>query len=111
MSKKLVIEHNGKEYKLEFTKDSVRLAENRGLKIKELLDYPSIQIPLLVQGAFIAHNKWMRSNEIMEIYEDLPDKHEFIEKLAEMYNEPVEELLGLGEDANEGKKGTWEATF
>ena len=39
-----------------------------------------------------------------EIYSKLGDKHNLIEKLAEMYNEPISTLL---EEPEEGKNLEW----
>lgn len=110
-SKSITIEHNEKKYKLEFTKDTVRSTERRGFEINKVLDFPAVNIPLLVHGAFLANHKWLSQDMVDEIYESIPEQSEFINKLIEMYNEPLMEMMGLGEGADKGKKSKWEATF
>ncbi len=110
-NKQLVITHADKQYTLEFTKDTVRKTENMGFKVRELFDYPANNIPILFRGAFLANHKWLQVSVIDEMYEDLPNKDELINKLYEMYNEPIQALVGLEEDANKGKKSKWEASF
>ena len=40
----------GEVYVLEFSRESVRFAEQRGFKISELLDFPQTNIPNLLPG-------------------------------------------------------------
>lgn len=110
-NKVITLTHKEKAYQLEYTKDAVAIAEKRGFNINEAMTYPNINIPILVEGAFYEHHRWLKADIIREIYDDIPDKPEFIGKLLEMYNEPLTELLGLNEDANKGKKSKWEASF
>ena len=112
MSKMIVLTHNGKDYTLGFTRETVRLAERRGLEMDLLNKQPMIQIPLLVQSAFIANHKFVSADQIDSIYADITVKDEFLTKLTEMYYEPIKELMGASQDEDgEPKKANWEASF
>ena len=110
-NKKITIEHKDKKYILEFTKDTVRATERRGFEINKALDFPATNIPILIHGAFLANHKWVTGEMVEEIYDDIPDQSDFINKLIEMYNEPIVELMGIGEGADKGKKSKREASF
>lgn len=110
-NKVITLTHKEKTYKLEYTREAVLVTERKGFNINEVFTYPNINVPMLIEGAFHEHHKWLRSEVIKEIYDDIPDKPDFVGKLIEMYNEPLSELLGLSEDANKGKKSKWEASF
>lgn len=110
-NKSINITYKEKKYKLEFTKDTVRMTERRGFNINEVFDYPQTNVPLLLWGVFQANHRWIQMDLIEEIFEDVPDKPDFLGKLLEMYNEPISQLLGTNEDANKGKNAKWEATF
>ena len=47
----------GEVYVLEFSRESVRFAEQRGFKISELLDFPQTNIPNLFFYAFRKNHK------------------------------------------------------
>mgnify|MGYP000858284765 CR=1 FL=1 len=112
-NKKLVITHGEPpvKYTLEFTKDTVRQAENMGLDIDELASKPMNVYPLLFRCAFLANHRWLHVPLIEEMFYDLPDRDKLLPKLIEMYNEPIKELVGMEENANKGKNSTWEASF
>lgn len=110
MRKQLVIEHNGNTYTLEFTRDSVRQMEKRGFKVSDLTEFPMTYLPDLFAGAFLAHHRFnVKQKEIDEIYEAIPNKEEFVGKLAEMYSDPIAELFDEP-TADEGN-ATWTANW
>lgn len=109
MSKTLQFSYNGKEYTLEFTRDSVRTMERQGFNANELMDKPMTMLPDLFAGAFIAHHPYAKRKLISEIFEHIKNKTELIGKLVEMYNEPLATLMEDNED-DEGNV-EWTATF
>lgn len=111
MAKTLKFKGNdGREYTLEFTRDSIRSMERGGFVISEIDSKPMTVLPRLFSGAFLAHHKFVKQETIDEIYAKLKHKSELIEKLAEMYNETIESLV---EEPDEGDEGNieWEASW
>lgn len=47
-----VTDEDGTEYTLDFSREAVKFAENRGFKIGEVLDFPSTHVPALWYYAF-----------------------------------------------------------
>nr|DAL02059.1 MAG TPA: protein of unknown function (DUF5055) [Caudoviricetes sp.]DAT94862.1 MAG TPA: protein of unknown function (DUF5055) [Caudoviricetes sp.] len=109
MAKQLCIKYNDKEYTLEYTRKSIELMERRGFKISDIQDKPVTTLPALFAGAFLAHHKFVKPEVINEIFTKLTNKDELINKLAEMYNEPIIAMLGDTEDS-EGNLN-WEPSW
>ena len=110
MAKQLNFEHNGKEYCLEYTRDSVRQMEREGFSISDVLEKPMLNLPKLFAGAFKAHHRFgVKANDIEAIFNKFKNKDALFEKLVEMYNEPMEAMLDEPED--EGNAIAWEANF
>ena len=55
-------------------------------------------LPALFAGAFKAHHRFVKQDTIDAIYANMPNKDKLIEKLAEMYNEPILSLMEEPED-------------
>lgn len=111
MAKQINFEYDGKKYCLEFTRDTIRRMEMRGFVADQIADKPTLMIPQLFAGAFLAHHKHLPQAFIDDLYEEFVDKDKLLNALVEMYSEPVSELFGSGEDANKGKKIKWEQSF
>lgn len=106
MGKQLFIEHNGTEYRLEYTRDSVAHMERKGFRVSEITEKPMTTLPALFAGAFLANHRNIKPDTIDAIYSKLEDKGGLIGKLAEMYNEPIEALLEEPEKAEGNLKWT-----
>lgn len=100
---KIVLEHEKKEYVLEYNRQSVRQIEGQGFVLDEIASKPMTMIPLLFQGAFIKNCKGTKRALIDEIYEGIGDKTGFMQALMEMY---AETLSTLTDDTTEGNV-TW----
>lgn len=111
MAKQLSIEYAEKKYILEYTRASVRAAENRGLDLSQITAKPGTNVPILISAAFQANHKWLTQDQIDDIVDSIPDREGFIGKLLEMYAEVINELFGVQEGSDKGKKGKWEANF
>lgn len=113
MSKVMTVTYNDKDYTLEYTRRSVQAMERQGFDINAVSSKPATMMPLLLRGAFKAHHKDMRDDEIDEICDsigvDSDDREAFIAKLVEMYSEPVLALME-GTKGNE-KNATWKASW
>lgn len=110
MSKQITFSYEGKPYTLEFTRRTIRQMEQNGFNIQEITIHPMTVLPDFFAGAFRANHKNEKREKIDEIYKNMPDKDKLIEKLVEMYNEPLEALMDEPEE-NSAKKVDWTASF
>lgn len=108
MAKTINFSYEGTDYTLEFTRKSVRAMEQAGFDLSAIASKPMTVLPELFAGAFQAHHKYMKEEKINEIYALLPNKKDLVEKLAEMYNEPIEALV---EEPDESKNVKWGASW
>lgn len=98
MAKTIKFTHNGKDYTLEYTRKTVEAMERRDLKLSELRDKPMTTLPLLFTGAFLAHHKFEKQEVIDEIFSKMTNRDELLRVLVEMYNEPINALMGEPEE-------------
>lgn len=110
MEKKLTLHYNGTDFTLEFTRRTVAEMEFSGFNVNELSTKPMILLPKLFAGAFKAHHRHLNPNTIETIYETIENRSELMNKLAELYNEPLRALLEDPE-VDDAKKSTWEASW
>lgn len=79
------------DYKLEFTRKSIKLMEKNGLS----LDFSKQMVTSsenLFRGAFLANHKHTNGNLIAEIYENMPNKGDLNTRLMDLYNETLTAL-------------------
>ena len=100
---KIVLNHEKKEYVLEFNRQSVKTMEGQGFVLDELASKPMTMIPLLFSGAFIKNCRGTKRAVIDEIYEGVGDKTALMEALMEMY---ADTLSTLTDNTGEGNV-TW----
>lgn len=100
MAKQIILSHNGKDYTLEFTRASVQQMERTGFVAEDIERKPMTALPALFAGAFLAHHRFEKKPVIDEIYTKLKNKDALIEKLAEMYNEPIVALFDEPDEGN-----------
>lgn len=111
MGKQLNFAHKNKEYTLEYTRESVKQMEREGFVASDIIEKPMLTLPKLFAGAFKAHHKFdTKQKQIDEIFELFKNKQALVEKLAEMYAEPMESLLD-DDNIDEGNAIAWEANF
>lgn len=108
MAKTITFNWEGTAYTLEFNRKSVETMEKQGFIASEIADKPMTTLPMLFRGAFLMHHVATRRDTIDAIYNAMGNKMELLQKLAEMYNEPLEAMLDDGED---GKNLTWGANW
>ena len=99
MSKQLTFEYKDKEYCLEFTRKSVEIMEKKGFVATDITTKPMTTLPALFAGAFLANHRFVKPELIEEIYAKMTDRNALIEKLADMYNEPIMALVEEPEEA------------
>ena len=111
MGKNLTFEYNNKEYTLEYTRESVKQMEREGFIAGDILEKPMLTLPKLFAGAFKAHHRFdAKQKDIDKIFELFKNKQALVEKLAEMYAEPMETLMD-DDNIDEGNAIAWEANF
>ena len=109
MGKQINFEYKNKEYTLEYTRESVKQMEREGFVAGDILTKPMLTLPKLFAGAFKAHHKYdTKQKQIDEIFELFKNKQALVEKLAEMYSEPIETLM---DDVDEGNAIAWDPNF
>lgn len=99
----------GEVYVLEFSRDSVRFAEQRGFKITELTDFPQMNIPAFFFYAFRKNHKSLSRDKADKLLADLgglmPAE---IERLVQLYNQPNESLIMMDEGGRKNSRLTVE---
>lgn len=110
MSTQIAITYKNKEYKLEYSRQSVRQMEGSGFVLDQIDTKPMTMIPMLFYGAFIKHNKGINRKLVDEIFDKIPSKFDdengLVAKLIEMYSETVN-TLSTSDDVDEGNAATW----
>lgn len=109
MSKKLNFTYQDREYCLEFNRKSVETMERAGFVASDIETKPMTVLPALFKGAFLANHRFVKAEVIDEIFSKMTNKTELINKLAEMYNEPIMALVDEP-DENEGNLA-WTASW
>lgn len=103
---KIQFEANGKQYELEFDRQTAAVAEKRyGISLGEVLDGKLTYLPLLFNAAFLKHHPKERQSVIDALFDGMSDKQGLLEALLGMYAETVATLLEEPED--EGKAISW----
>lgn len=109
MAKQIIFTYDGKDYTLEYTRRTIKQMEDEGFVARNIDDKPMTLLPSLFAGAFKAHHRFVKQDVIDEIYAHMPNKDKLIEKLAEMYNEPIISLMEEPEDT--AKNVDWMASW
>lgn len=109
MAKQITLKNNeGKVYTLEYTRQTVKMMERQGFVPEKVSEQPMTYLPTLFAGAFMAHHRNIKPEEIEKIYSRLPNKHDLIGRLVEMYNDPIMTLLDEPDEDAEGNM-SWTA--
>lgn len=109
MAKTINFTFEGTEYTLEFTRKSIETMERQGFVAKDIAVRPMSTLPTLFAGAFLAHHRFVKKEVVDSIFSKLSNKDELVEKLAEMYNEPLETLMSDPEESEGNLK--WGASW
>lgn len=97
---KIVLNHEKKEYVLEYSRQSVKTMESQGFVLDEITSKPMTMIPLLFSGAFIKNCKGTKRAVIDDIYDGIPDKTALMQALMEMYAETLATLTDENVEGN-----------
>lgn len=96
----------GKEYILEYNRQSVQQIERLGFSIEDVSKKPMTMFPLMFRGAFLKNCRYVKEKEINELYDKMTKKDELHSVLINMITECYETLTENEGDA-EGNVG-WE---
>lgn len=98
MAKTVTLTYEKCDYTLEFTRRSIKQMEDNGFIVTEVEKKPMMILDIF-RGAFIAHHPRVSREKIDEIYDQIGNKRALVERLVEMYTEPINALLS---DSTEG---------
>ncbi len=96
----ITFNYDGKEYCLEYTKETVKKMEDKGFSPQKILDAPMTYLPELFRGAFLANHQFTNRRVIDDIFSALDDRDELVNVLIKMYNEPIKALTESGSEGN-----------
>lgn len=94
------VTYQNKEYQVGITRAAARSAESAGFNINEVYSKPTMMIPTLVYYGFWAYNKGIKRQLVEEIYDQLPQKEDFITALVEAYADTVGTLMDSSDQGN-----------
>lgn len=92
MAKTINFTIDGKDYTLEFTRNTVIDTERMGFSLNKIGDQPVGMTEILWKGAFLAHHDTLTIGEVEALYEKI-DKHGLLDALIELYRAPIESLF------------------
>lgn len=95
------------EYKLGFSKRTVRQLERNGFKIDDVGDKPTTYFPVLFYGAFLKYQPRMKEEDAMALLGKIKDMSGLSRKLIELYQEPAEAMFNEPAE-DDPNAGTWE---
>lgn len=98
-------EEHQKDYTLEFSRESVMFAEQRGFSLDDLGRYPLLKMPEFFFYAFRMHHpnvsKGQTDKILFDVLGGMPEG--MAERLGELYAVPYEALNGKGEKGKNPK--------
>lgn len=93
MNKTILFEHNGKDYTLAFTRDSVtRLERGLDFRLEDVAAKPMSGFGDLFYGSFLAKQPTIKRSETDKLFSLFTNKEQLIEKLADMYASALDTL-------------------
>lgn len=92
MNKKIEFNFEGKDYTLEYNRNSVALIERQGFCIDELAKKPALMLPMAFEGLFYKNHKSVTRETIEKIYEKMTNKEALMKTIADMLNETYTSL-------------------
>ena len=107
MSKKIKLSYEGKEYTLEYTRNTALALEQSGFVLSDVRNKPVSSLVTLFNGAFVANHRRLEGSVVEKIFDSMKDKEKLLAALVGMYDETVSSLMDSTDD--EGN-ATWEMT-
>ena len=100
----------GMAYELDFSRESVKFAENRGFKVDELTVFPVTRIPELFYYAFRKNHKNVARSQTDALLDGMGGMTSaLLERLVQLYNQAaLTHLIATDEDAAKNAEVTVE---
>lgn len=100
----------GITYELDFSRESVRFAENRGFAVDEIAKFPVTRIPELFYYAFRKNHKNIARSQTDALLDDMGGvSSKLMERLMQLYNQAaLAHVIAADEDAEKNEKVTVE---
>lgn len=97
-------------YELDFSRESVKFAENRGFKIDEIAVFPVTRIPELFYYAFRKNHKNVARSQADKLLDEMDGlSNAVLERLVQLYNQAaLTHLIATDEDTEKNSKVTVE---
>lgn len=96
----------GEEYELDFTRESVKFAEERNFEIENVLRFPVTNLPFLFFLSFRAHHKSVSKQKADALFDRLGGlSPAFIERLIFLYGQAQQSNNIVDNDEDMGKNG------
>lgn len=108
MNKQIKLTFKGKDYTLEYNRNSIKQIEAEGFSINSFADKPAIMLPLAFKGAFLSKHRYLRQEIIDEIYDNLSNKQNMITVLSQMIGDCYSSLMGNIENNDDEGNAQWE---
>ena len=106
---RLIDPDSGETFVLEFSRDSVRFADQRGFKITEMTDFPQTNIPAFFFYAFRKNHKNVARSKTDAMLEEMGGLTATeLERLVQLYNQPNESLIITDEGGRKNSRMTVE---
>lgn len=99
-----------KVYELDFSRESVKFAENRGFAVDEITKFPVTRIPELFYFAFRKNHKNVARSQTDSLLENMGGiSGKMMERLMQLYNQAaLTHIISTDEDAEKNAKVTVE---
>ena len=100
----------GVSYELDFSRDSVRFAENRGFEIDTVVKFPVTKIPELFYYAFRKNHKNVAKSQTDALLDRIGGlTGQMLERLIQLYNQAaLTHIIASDEDAEKNTEVTVE---
>ncbi len=105
MSTKINFTYEGRDYCLEYTRETIKEMEKQGFVASKVLEAPMSMLPDMFAGAFKANHKYTNRKIIDEIFKKMGDKNALVDTLSQMYGEAIEALMEV--EGGEGNAIAW----
>lgn len=100
----------GEVFELDFNRDSIRFAENRGFKLENVAEFPVTNIPDLFFYSFRKNHRKIardKTDKILETWGGMPEK--LLTRLILLYQQAqTSNTIQIDEDAEKNSKVTLE---
>lgn len=101
---------SGKAYELDFSRDSVRFAENRGFELEAVTKFPVSKVPELFYYAFRKNHKNLAKDKTDALLEDMGGlSSALLARLMQLYQQAqLTHIIATNEDAEKNERVTVE---